>query len=272
VVVLVDASATTHAEVADAIVGALPPRRFRVTRAASTDDLTSLEAAPTATVVAVGAAAVSVAQQALPGRPLVFCQVLAADELADRTKAVWGVQALPPLALQLKSWTAIDPSLRTVALIVGDADTPLASEARAAAETMAVDLRVETSSSDRETLYLFRRLAADVDGLWLLPDSSALSPTALRELLSYAAARGVGVLTFSDALLPRGALLSATSVPDDVARTVQGLVERVVAGRAGNLPALTPLSAAQLEVNPTIVTALGLPAVTETRWVSREPD
>ena len=55
----------------------------------------------------------------------------------------------------------------------------------------------------------------------------------LRELLSYAPSRGIGVLTFNEALLARGALLTATAVPADVAATVARVVERVVAGRTG---------------------------------------
>ena len=148
----------------------------------------------------------------------------------------------------------------------------MADEARRAASALAADLLVETSASDRETLYLFRRLATAVDGLWLLPDNAALSPQVLRELLSYASSRGIGVLTFNEALLARGALLTATAVPADVAATVQHVVERVVAGRTADLPAMTPLSAAELTVNPSVAAELGLPPIAEPRWVTREPD
>ena len=67
--------------------------------------------------------------------------------------------------------------------------------------------------------------------------------------MSYASSRGIGVLTFNEALLARGALLTATAVPADVAATVAHVVERVVAGRTAELPAMTPLSAAELAVN-----------------------
>ncbi|HEY3515414.1 MAG TPA: hypothetical protein VGL98_00095, partial [Gammaproteobacteria bacterium] len=115
-------------------------------------------------------------------------------------------------------------------------------------------------------------LAAAVDGLWLLPDNAALSPTVLRELLTLAATRSVGVLTFNEALLSRGALMTATAVPADVAATVARVLERVVAGETADLPAMTPLSAAALAVNVDVASALGLPAITVSRWVAREPD
>jgi hypothetical protein len=133
-------------------------------------------------------------------------------------------------------------------------------------------LLVETSASDRETLYIFRRLAPTVDGLWLLPDNAALSPPVLREMLTLSSTRGIGVLTFNEALLSRGALLTATAVPSDIAATVAQVVERVVAGRTADLPTMSPLRAAELAVNVDVATALGLPPITVARWVARDPD
>jgi ABC-type uncharacterized transport system substrate-binding protein len=273
IALVLDTSAAAHAAVADEIAAALPPRRYRVTRFTA-DALPELEALRNSrvTIVAVGTEAMRAARAALPDKPLVFCQVPSYDEALQIGSPVFGVQTLPPLELQLKGWLSIDPSLRTIALIVGASSTALADEARRAATSLAKDLLVEISASDRETLYLFRRLATTVDGLWLLPDNDALSPQVLRELLTYASSRGIGVLTFNEALLARGALLTATAVPADVAATVARVVERVVANRTANLPLMTPLSAAELAVNVDIATTLGLPPVTVQRWVAREPD
>jgi ABC-type uncharacterized transport system substrate-binding protein len=272
VALVVDSSSPAHAAVADEIEAALPPRRFRVTRVtASAAELDALRDRRI-TVVAVGPAAVREARAALPDQPLVFCQVPQYAEALKRGAPTWGVETLPPLELQLKSWQAIDPSLRTIALIIGAAGEALAEEARRAASALSADLLVEMSDSDRETLYLFRRLATTVDGLWLLPDNDALSPQVLRELLSYASSRGIGVLTFNEALLARGALLTATAVREDVAATVAHVVDLVVAGRTAELEPMTPLSAAELAVNVSVATTLGLPPVAVSRWVAREAD
>jgi ABC-type uncharacterized transport system substrate-binding protein len=259
--------------VAAAIVAELPPRAYNVVEVVSTakDELAALRDR-TLTVIAVGAEAVAAARTELPGKDIVFCQVLGYESLIEAGKRVWGVRPLPPLALQLRGWRSIDPSLRTIALLVSQPQDGLATEAQQAASAAATDLHVEVSSSDRETLYLFRRIAADIDGLWLLPDEDALSPSVLRELLSYAATRGIGVLTFSESLLTRGALLSATSVPADVAAAVHGVVDRVIAGRTEGLPAMTPLSAAEFSVNGSLAVTLGLPRPAVSRWVTREPD
>ncbi len=273
IALVVDASSASHASVAAAIAAELPPRAYNVVELASTATvaLAALRDRDV-TIIAVGAAAVAAARAELPGKAIVFCQVQGYEALFGEGERVWGVRPLPPLALQLRGWRAVDPSLRTIALVVSDPQAALAAEAQQAASAAATDLHVEISSSDRETLYLFRRMAASVDGLWLLPDEDALSPSVLRELLSYAATRGIGVLGFSEALLTRGALLSATSVPADVATTVHRVVERVVAGRTDDLPPMTPLSAAEFAVNGGLAVAFGLQPPAASRWVTRDHD
>jgi ABC-type uncharacterized transport system substrate-binding protein len=270
VALVVDPTAAAHAGVADEVDALLPPSRYRVRRA-STDSLAEVRATAKA-VVAVGRTALEAVLRDLPNVPVVFCQVLRPDDAAAAEGPLWGVASWPPAAVSLAAWRSLDPNLRTIMLIVSEAHSPMVADAAAAARAHGLELRIEESQSDRETLYLFRRFAASVDGLWLLPDERALGPTTLLELVRYAAAREIGVLGFSESLLPRGALLSATSVPEDVAAAVQRVVDRVAVGRTADLPAVTPLTAAALSVNAAVAADLGLAAPRTERWITREFD
>jgi ABC-type uncharacterized transport system substrate-binding protein len=274
VAVLFEAATANSAAVAEEIAALLPADRYRVSQIAIGEAPAPLEALRTApaAIVAVGLKAVEAARSQLPGKPIVFCQVFAYEEALDGGGPIWGVHSVPPLTLQLRNWKAVDPTLRTVAVILSEMHADLAAEAVRAAETSATGVRLEISASDRETLYLFKRLASDVDGLWLFPDNRVLSPTVLRELLGYASSHGVGVLTFNDALLQWGALLSVSSSPEDVAQRVREVLDRVVAGKTQGLPAMTQLSVLDLQINQNVANRLGLPAVPQARWVTREPD
>lgn len=271
IALVVDGATTAHASVADEVDAVLPPSRYRVNRLDSAERLAAGGTKPKA-VVAVGRSALEAVQRDLPGVPVIYCQVLRSEAPTVGAARLWGVAAWPPAAVSLAAWRSLDPTLRTIMLIVSDAASPMVADALAAARAQGIDLRVEESSSDRETLYLFRRFSAAVDGLWLLPDERALGPTALLELLRYAAGRDVGVLAFSDSLLPRGALLSATSVPADIAAAVQRVVDRVAAGETAELSAVTPLTAAALAVNRAVAEDMGLPAPRAERWIAREFD
>jgi ABC-type uncharacterized transport system substrate-binding protein len=276
VVILFQSGAAGYAEVAAEIAKLLPSDRYAVTVAAlgAESPLAIAEprkGAPRALAVAVGREAVDFARERFAGAPLVFCQVFNYQEVLADGEPIWGVHSAPPLALQLRGWSAIDPQRRRIGLIVSEAQRSLVAEAAAAANGT-VDIRAEVSSSDRETLYLFKRLVPDIDGFWLTSDNRILSPPVLRELLTYAIAHGVGVLVPNDALLQWGALASASGTTSDVARRVRGVVDRVAAGATAGLPAMTPLHEIELRVNAGVARELGVAAATENAWVLREPD
>jgi hypothetical protein len=170
-----------------------------------------------------------------------------------------------------KGRLAADASLQRIGIIVSEAHAGLVPDFLAAARAIGVDVEVERSASDLETLYLFKRMAPRLDGFWLLPDNRILSPGVLRELLSYASSHEVGVLVFSDALLPWGALLSAGSLPGDVAASVQGVLERIVADPTAQPERISSLSEVALRFNPDMARRLGLAIVPDTTWVLREP-
>jgi hypothetical protein len=275
-VILFRETSAADAEVAAQIAKLLPADRYRVTVTPLAADRSATitptaNGRPHAVAIAVGREAADAARVQLAGSPLVFCEVFNYQELLAAGGAIWGVHSVPPLALQLRGWSTIDPQRRRIGLIVSDAQASLVDEAIAAANGT-VEIKAEVSSSDRETLYLFKRLVPQIDGLWLSSDNRILSPAVLRELLGYAIAHDVGVLVPNDALLAWGALMSARSTPTDVAQRVRGVVERVATGATAGLPAMTPLGEIALRVNPSVARDLGLVTGPETVVVVRESD
>jgi ABC-type uncharacterized transport system substrate-binding protein len=276
VVVLFQEGSDAYREVAANILEQLPAARYRPVLVAlhvpdSPDLLAPLVALRPAVAIAVGREAADFARAHLASTPLVFCQVFNYQELFESGRQIWGVQPMPPLALQMRGWSTVDPSRRRIGMIVSEGQKSLVAEARAVAGS-AVEIKAEVSSSDRDTLYLFKRLAPQVNGLWLFPDNKILSPPVLRELMTYAVAHGVGVLVSNDALLSWGALASASSTPADVARNVRGVLDRVSGGSTSGLPAMTPLTEIKLQVNAGVARALGVADVPQAALVLRDPD
>jgi ABC-type uncharacterized transport system substrate-binding protein len=230
--------------------------------------LDSLRRRPGLVAVAVGLPAARIARDQL-NAPILFAQVFNYQELLVKGKAIRGVMAMPPLDLQVQDWKKFDPKLRRVGLIVSERHIDLIAQAERAADSAAVTVKYEVSDSDRQTLYLFKRLAPQIDGLWLLPDDRILSPAVLRELLSYAASHGVRVCVFSDALLQWGALMSASPTPEDIARTMRRVLEDMMADRTNALPPLTPLSEIVVRINAQVAGRFGLSFPPSASWVVR---
>jgi ABC-type uncharacterized transport system substrate-binding protein len=275
VVVVFKAGTAGYADVAAQIASQLPGSRYTVVLAelgpASVGLLDAFRDRPQTVAVAVGREATEYVRTNLPSAPIVFCQVFNYQDLFAAGGKIWGVDALPPVTLQLRGWTAVDPSRQRIGIIVSEGQRQLADGAAAAAGA-AVEFSMAVSSSDQETLYLFKRLAPQIDGLWLFPDNRILSPGVLRELLSYAVSHDVGVLVFNNALLPWGALMSASSTAPDVARSVRTVLDHIAAGSTRDLPAMTPLAEIELQVNAGVARELGVPGTPQSALVLREPD
>lgn len=203
-------------------------------------------------VIAIGLRAATVAN-AYSQVPVVFCQVFNISDIDLRSDNLKGVAALPPLSMQVEAWQELNPGLQHIGAILGDGHEDLLAEAREAADSAGLTLHHRTARSDRETLYLFNRLTPDIDGFWLFPDNRILSPSVLRQMLSYASRHRVQVAVFNPALLEFGAALSATSVNSDIAETVVLVAHRVIRGDGDSIPTVTPLNEIKVQTNDAVI-------------------
>lgn len=179
----------------------------------------SISASPTVQVVAIGLLAAQVARQRLKNKQTIFCQVLnyqSFDLISAHSK---GVSAIPSLVKQFKFWKQLNPNLNKVGVITSHAMTDLVEAGKTAALNSNITITHGLASSDRELPFILRELEG-IQGLWLAPDSSVLSINAINDIMSEAIKKNIQVLSFAPALLQRGALLSATTNKDDVAKTV----------------------------------------------------
>jgi len=250
----------------------LPLETYRLTLVDVQDEasrrvLTSLKSRAALFTVAIGLPAARIARDEFRG-PVVFAQVFNYKELLVEGRAIKGVAAMPPFDLHVQDWKKLDPQVRRIGLIVSPTHTDLVPQAELAARNASITVKHEVSGSDRETLYLFKRLAPQIDGLWLIPDDRILSPAVLRDLMAYAVTHRVRVCVFSDTLLDWGALMSASATPTDIARTLHRVLETMMAGRTNALPPLTPLSELAIRINTSVAGRLGI-SPSRGSWVVR---
>ena len=191
-------------------------------------------------VIAIGLRAAQ-SSIAMSDHPVVFSQVFnyqRHDLLKDNSR---GVAALPPVDAQLAAWKEADPSVSRIGLILGEGHDELIAEAEIAAQRHDIDLVVQISHSDQETLYFFRRMIRDIDGFWLLPDNRVLSSRVLKQMLADANQRRVPVSVPSESMLSLGAMISMTTKASDIAATIADIVRNIQSGKIDRVPPITPL-------------------------------
>ena len=192
-------------------------------------------------VVAIGLRAAR-SSVAMSNKPVIFSQVFNHQEHELLTDNSRGVAAIAPLDAQLAAWKKIDPTIVRVGVIIGEGHEELIEQAQQAAEKYDIDLRVQVTTSDQETLYFFRRMIRDIDGFWLFPDNRILSGRVLQEMLTDANRQQVPVTVPSESMLELGATLSISTVAADIARTIVKVIREVQSGNFQSLPPITELT------------------------------
>ena len=202
-------------------------------------------------VVAIGLRAAR-SSVAMSDKPVIFSQVFNHQDHDLLSENSRGIAAIPPLDAQIAAWKKIDPTLVRVGVIIGEGHEDLIEQARLAAERHEIELRVQITHSDQETLYFFRRMIRDIDGFWLFPDNRILSGRVLEEMLDDANRQQVPVTVPSESMLKLGASLSITTVAEDIARTIVKVIREIKSGRLAELPPITQLSEIRVETNGAI--------------------
>ena len=133
-------------------------------------------------VVAIGLRAAR-SSVAMSDKPVVFSQVFNYQDHDLLTKNSRGVAAIAPLDAQLAAWKQADPTITRIGAIIGQGHDDLIAEAEIAAARHGVELRIQVTRSDQETLYFFKRMIREIDGFWLFPDNRVLSRRALQQIM-----------------------------------------------------------------------------------------
>ena len=196
----------------------------------------------TGTVVAIGLRAAK-SSVAMADSPVVFSQVFNYQDFGLLTENSRGVAPLAPLDAQLAAWTEIDPTLSRIGIIVGEGHDDLITEAQLAGQKHNVELRIRISHSDQETLYLFRRMAQDIDGFWLFPDNRILSSRSLEKILESARRGQIAVAVPNESMLKMGATISIATQAEDIAATIANIIRKIQSDGLRSVPAISPLSA-----------------------------
>jgi putative ABC transport system substrate-binding protein len=261
VLVIRSSDADNYLNVSDTLMQNLAPDyellavSLTADQAGTADPVINVSEWTAAVAIGLDAAAYAAAELDLP---IVFCQIFDYRQLLDAHAGLFGVAAMPPLALQLESWKAIAPNSASVGVIVTEDETDLIAEARVAADALGIELHTAFARTDRDALYQFKRFAQTVDALWLQPNSAILSPAVIQEILDYAFEHRVQTIVFNDVLLDWGALLSVGSHTEDVAAAVAASLGEIVNGNAAELMQVRPLSIVNAHVNEKLAAELGV--------------
>lgn len=104
--------------------------------------------------------------------------------------------------------------------------------AQAAAGRSRVDLVLREVSQAKQTPAMLESLRGKVDAVWMLPDTTAVSPASTEAYFLFSQGERVPVITFADVYLSMGGAVALTIDRYDIGRQLGEMAQRVLDGSA----------------------------------------
>ncbi len=210
-------------------------------------------------VVTVGLKAALVMRQDLPSVPRIFCMVLDPQKYQLTKSHVAGIALEIPFTSQMVSLQEIMPKVKRVGVLYNPLKTGrVVQAAQPQAKALGLELVPRTISSEKEVPATLRAIVSQIDALWLLPDSTVLTPDSFRFLLQTTLEANVPVVGFSSDLVSKGALLSVHFRYEDVGRQAARLTEKFINGHRFTPGVILPPEPLRLAINLNTANFLGI--------------
>jgi putative tryptophan/tyrosine transport system substrate-binding protein len=210
-------------------------------------------------IIAIGARAAQLVTEHLAQVPTVYCMVLESDVAELEGARLTGVAIDVPVERQLESFRRLVPSLARIAVLYDPRRSrALVDRARSAATSLGLELVSQAVASADDVPAAFRQATRDVDGVWLIPDSTVVNRGSFEFMLQATAERHLPLMVFSEPMVRAGGLVAVVPDPTDVGRQAARLVDRLLASHARRLPPAEPPRAWRLVLNARAAERLGV--------------
>jgi putative tryptophan/tyrosine transport system substrate-binding protein len=209
-------------------------------------------------LVAIGSNALALASD-FTTIPVVYIMVPNPEPLIGRHRSVTGVGMVMPPDRQLKELMKVLPAVQRIGVIYDPRTSGgLIAKARKAAAGQGLELVAEQASSAKEVPALLEGMRGRIDGYWLLPELTVLTPRTIEEILLFSIRNHIPVLSFSERYLEAGAALAITYDSASMGETAGELAMEILQGsNGGQLPPILPENVS-VAVNHKVIEKMGI--------------
>lgn len=202
--------------------------------------------------------------------PVVYLMVLNPSAVLDEARNVTGVGMTIAPEKQLALVHTVLPGARRIGIIYDPRKSAsFVRRAQVAARDLRVELHVREVSHPREVPEALKSLKGVANALWMIPDTSAVTPETAELIMLFSMDNAVPVCAFSAKYLEMGALMSLDVSASDMGRQAGGLAARILSGtKVSDIPAIEAENPG-LTVNGTVARKLRLPLGEEVRGKAR---
>jgi len=179
-------------------------------------------------ILAVGDAALKAARP-VRQTPILAVMTVAINTSVESQPNLSGISMFSPPERYLATFKAM--KARRVGIIHNPARSGwYLQQARQAAQQVGIELVVREVSASRETLTQFSTLAGKIDGLWMLPDSTAVTRETAEAWFRFSQEQSIPLVSFANAYLGLGAAAVVDIDRAELGRQAGVMATRILSG------------------------------------------
>lgn len=215
-------------------------------------------------VISIGLLASQVARENIRSTPLLFCMVYYPERYSFFSQNMTGIRLEFSPTENFSEIKRLFPGVRKIGVLYDPKKTgKIIAESREAARNMGLSLTEMRLGSEKDLPARLNALQGNVDLLWLIPDSTVVSPQSIDKILLTSFKFKIPVMTFSDEFVEMGALASLTPDFEATGQEIGRLAEKII---QGELPSHFPIRSAskkRLSVNLKMARKMGIEITSE---------
>ncbi len=188
---------------------------------------------PPELIIAVGLIATMVAKDNFKRTPVVYCMVLNPDRFSISGSNLTGVPLTISSFDAMRRLRDLFPEAKKIGILYDPAKTMKTVEKdMQIAQSWGFSLITKEVSTTKELPDAFRAIQHNVDLLWLIPDSTVVTPESLEFIFLKAFENRIPVIAFSRELLSRGAVITFSPDYQSIGAEAGHLASQLLQGKS----------------------------------------
>jgi putative tryptophan/tyrosine transport system substrate-binding protein len=209
-------------------------------------------------IVAIGAEALSRLRK-IREIPVIYLMVLNPEKITGAGNNFVGINMIVPPERYLNLMEKLRPKRLKVGVLYDPAKSgTFMKRILRTAAAMGIEITTMEVHSPKEVPEMFTRMKSSFNLLWMLPDSTVVTPETVEFLLLQTMENGMPVVTFAGKYVENGALVSLDIDDYDLGRQAGEMANKILGGAA--IPELSDTDARKsvLKVNNNVAKKLGI--------------
>lgn len=182
-------------------------------------------------ILAIGSSALEMLEDKIKNIPIVYCMVLNPHTILGEKDVgnITGISMNLSPETQILILKQIAPQVKRIGVVYNPSQTGyLILEAQKVCKRIGVNLIATSVNSQGKTINAVKELESKIDALWMIPDTTTITPVSVRYMLLFSFRNKIPLLGISDKYVKRGALVALSFDTEDIGRQTAELAFQVL--------------------------------------------